>query len=179
MVRGVGNVRPDSLSRSALGANKSDGPGRSSWGHRCWGAGLLALLVLLVLLLAGQAGLLGRVETFTVYAGQVRCPTTHWGRRQAAPPTRCGHRGASRVEVGGPVREESVATWRPSSAGDPSGLESAPPSGSCAAGVLLRGRLNPVTVIEAVSATRCHRLQANMARTDWRQDGCKKSTYDG
>jgi hypothetical protein len=47
------------LSRSGRGTNKSDGPWRSSRGHRCSvSAGLLGLLILLVLLLAGQSGLL-------------------------------------------------------------------------------------------------------------------------
>ena len=32
------------LARSGQGANKSDGPRRSSWGHRCWGRGYLPFL---------------------------------------------------------------------------------------------------------------------------------------
>jgi len=77
------------LSRSGLGTNKSDGPWRSSRGHRCslGRAGLLSLLILLVLLLAGQSGLLraGRNPHSVGLSDSVSChPNQGHDRRATA-----------------------------------------------------------------------------------------------
>jgi hypothetical protein len=99
------------LSRSGLGANKSDGLWRSSRGHRCSlvRAGLLALLILLVLLLAGQSGLLraGRNPHSVGPSDSVCCHPNQGHDRLAAPTTwsSCegpNERAVLRLPPGGP-----------------------------------------------------------------------------